>query len=53
MFSNPFMVIQATAPGSQQVNGIYRRHWENETGTEDIFRDFLLFSGFLIDCSQC
>ena len=30
-------VIQATAPGSQQVNGIYKRPWENTTGTEQNF----------------
>jgi inhibitor of cysteine peptidase len=30
-------VIQATAPGSQQVNGVYRRAWENTTGTEENF----------------
>jgi inhibitor of cysteine peptidase len=30
-------VIQAIAPGSQQVNGIYRRRWENTTGTEEKF----------------
>jgi inhibitor of cysteine peptidase len=29
--------IQATAPGSQQVNGIYKRSWENTTGTEENF----------------
>ncbi|HII92603.1 MAG TPA: protease inhibitor I42 family protein [Methanosarcina sp.] len=30
-------VIEATAPGSQKVNGIYRRSWENITGTEEKF----------------
>jgi inhibitor of cysteine peptidase len=30
-------VIQGTAPGSQQVNGIYKRSWENTTGTEQNF----------------
>jgi inhibitor of cysteine peptidase len=30
-------LIQATAPGSQQVNGIYKRSWENTTGTEENF----------------
>ncbi|AKB37288.1 hypothetical protein MSSAC_2698 [Methanosarcina siciliae C2J] len=30
-------VIQAVDPGSQQVNGIYKRLWENTTGTEDNF----------------
>jgi inhibitor of cysteine peptidase len=31
-------VIEATAPGSQKVNGIYKRSWENITGTEEKFR---------------
>ncbi len=30
-------VIEATAPGSQKVNGIYKRNWENITGTEEKF----------------
>ncbi|AKB48424.1 hypothetical protein MSKOL_2647 [Methanosarcina sp. Kolksee] len=30
-------VIEATAPGSQKVNGIYKRTWENITGTEEKF----------------
>ena len=30
-------IIEATAPGSQKVNGIYRRSWENITGTEKKF----------------
>jgi inhibitor of cysteine peptidase len=30
-------VIQATTPGTQQVNGIYKRSWENTTGTEQNF----------------
>lgn len=30
-------LIQATALGSQQVNGIYKRSWENTTGTEENF----------------
>jgi inhibitor of cysteine peptidase len=30
-------MIQAAVPGTQQVNGIYRRHWENTTGTEENF----------------
>jgi len=30
-------VIQATAPGSQQVNGIYKQPWMNTTGTEQNF----------------
>ncbi len=30
-------VIEAVASGSQQVNGIYRRAWENTTGTEENF----------------
>jgi inhibitor of cysteine peptidase len=30
-------VIEAVAPGSQQVNGIYKRSWENTTGTEQNF----------------
>jgi inhibitor of cysteine peptidase len=30
-------LIQATAPGRQQVNGIYKRSWENTTGTEENF----------------
>jgi Predicted secreted protein len=30
-------VIEATAPGSQKVNGIYKRSWENITGTEEKF----------------
>jgi len=29
--------IEAVSQGSQQVNGIYRRPWENTTGTEDNF----------------
>ena len=29
--------IKAIAEGSQQVKGIYKRPWENETGTEDKF----------------
>ena len=28
---------QSLAPGNQQVNGIYKRPWENTTGTEDNF----------------
>jgi inhibitor of cysteine peptidase len=30
-------IIQAVDPGSQQVNGIYKRSWETTTGTEDNF----------------
>lgn len=30
-------IIKAVAPGSQQVNGIYKRAWENTTGTEENF----------------
>ncbi|AKB37849.1 hypothetical protein MSSAC_3259 [Methanosarcina siciliae C2J] len=30
-------VIQAVDPGTQQVDGIYKRSWENTTGTEDNF----------------
>lgn len=30
-------VIQAVAPGSQQVNGVYKRPGENTTGTEENF----------------
>ncbi|AKB58933.1 protease inhibitor I42 family protein [Methanosarcina barkeri] len=30
-------IIEATAPGSQTVNGIYKRTWENITGTEEKF----------------
>jgi len=30
-------IIEATAPGSQKVNGIYKRSWENITGTEEKF----------------
>lgn len=30
-------IIQAVDQGSQQVNGIYKRSWENTTGTEDNF----------------
>lgn len=30
-------LIQATVPGNQQVNGIYKRSWENTTGTEENF----------------
>jgi inhibitor of cysteine peptidase len=30
-------IIQAVEQGSQQVNGIYKRSWENTTGTEDNF----------------
>jgi inhibitor of cysteine peptidase len=30
-------VIEAVASGSQQVNGIYKRAWENTTGTEENF----------------
>jgi len=30
-------VIEAVAPGNQQVNGIYKRPWESTTGTEDSF----------------
>ncbi|WP_440947641.1 protease inhibitor I42 family protein [Methanosarcina sp. T3] len=30
-------IIQAVAPGTQQVNGIYMQQWENTTGTEDNF----------------
>jgi len=29
--------IKATAEGSQQITGIYKRSWENITGTEDNF----------------
>lgn len=29
--------IKANTPGSQQVNGIYKRAWENTTGTENTF----------------
>ncbi|MDY9927691.1 protease inhibitor I42 family protein [Methanosarcina sp.] len=29
--------IRADSEGSQQVNAIYKRSWENETGTEDRF----------------
>ena len=29
--------IKAVAEGSQQVKGIYKKSWENETGTEDKF----------------
>ncbi|MDQ1276949.1 MAG: inhibitor of cysteine peptidase [Euryarchaeota archaeon] len=29
--------IKAVTPGSQQVNGIYKRPWEDTTGTEDNF----------------
>jgi inhibitor of cysteine peptidase len=29
--------IKAAAEGSQQVTGIYKQSWENETGTEDNF----------------
>jgi inhibitor of cysteine peptidase len=29
--------IKAIAEGSQQIKGIYKRPWENETGTEDKF----------------
>jgi inhibitor of cysteine peptidase len=28
---------KSVAQGSQQVNGIYKRSWENTTGTEDNF----------------
>jgi inhibitor of cysteine peptidase len=34
---NHSWVIQATIPGSQQVNGIYKRSWENLTDTEEKF----------------
>jgi inhibitor of cysteine peptidase len=34
---NHSWIIQAEASGSQQVKGIYRRSWENITGTEDKF----------------
>jgi predicted secreted protein len=30
-------VIKAVTQGSQQVNGIYKRSWENTTGTEENF----------------
>ena len=30
-------VIEAVSQGSQQVNGIYKRSWENTTGTEENF----------------
>ncbi len=30
-------IIEAITPGTQQVNGIYKRNWENTTGTEDTF----------------
>lgn len=30
-------VIEAVSQGNQQVNGIYRRPWENITGTEENF----------------
>ncbi|MPM58942.1 hypothetical protein SDC9_105777 [bioreactor metagenome] len=30
-------IIETIAPGSQQVNGIYKRSWENTTGTEENF----------------
>jgi inhibitor of cysteine peptidase len=34
---NHSWVIQAVAPGIQQVNGIYKRLWENTTGMEESF----------------
>lgn len=30
-------IIEAITPGTQQVNGIYKRAWENITGTEETF----------------
>lgn len=30
-------IIEAVSEGTQQANGIYRRPWENTTGTEDNF----------------
>ena len=30
-------IIEAIAAGDQQVNGIYKRAWENKTGTEQNF----------------
>lgn len=30
-------IIEAITSGTQQVNGIYKRTWENTTGTEDTF----------------
>jgi len=30
-------IIEAITPGTQQINGIYKRTWENTTGTEDTF----------------
>jgi len=30
-------ILEAVEPGSQHVNGIYRRSWENTTGTEENF----------------
>jgi|GEM_PF-381028 len=30
-------IIEAVGQGNQQVNGIYKRPWENTTGTEDNF----------------
>jgi len=32
----PF-ISAAAALGSQQINGIYKRPWENTTGTEENF----------------
>lgn len=34
---NHSWIIKATAPGSQQINGIYKQSWMNTTGTEDNF----------------
>lgn len=34
---NHTWTIQAEAPGSQQINGIYKQSWMNTTGTEDNF----------------
>lgn len=34
---NHTWIIEAVSPGSQQVNGIYKRSWENTTGTEEKF----------------
>jgi inhibitor of cysteine peptidase len=34
---NHTWIIQAMEPGNQTVDGIYKRPWENTTGTEDNF----------------
>jgi predicted secreted protein len=35
-------ILKYIVPGSQQVNGIYKRYWENTTDTEEKFTQLSL-----------